>query len=60
MTRFEIDLKTTNAAFDPPDPEISRILRDIADKLEAGNLNGGTIMDINGNPVGGWFTDHDN
>ena len=56
MTRFEIDIKTENEAFDPPGPEIARILRDIADQVEANKYTDGLpIFDINGNPVGAWF-----
>ena len=53
--KFTLNLTTDNEAFDPdPRPELARILRGIADKVE----NGGeieffqTILDLNGNDVG--------
>lgn len=48
-------INTDNAAFQPdPAPEIARILRKIADRVEAGLSDYGhlTILDANGNTVG--------
>lgn len=54
---FELKFDTDNAAFtDDCAAECARILREIADKLEAGK-NGGPVMDYNGNGVGMWDLD---
>jgi hypothetical protein len=50
-------LTCENAAFeDDPGPECVRILRAIADQIEAGRdaYNYQTIFDANGNDVGRW------
>ncbi len=55
MARFTVQLSTDNAAFDPdPAPELARIMRKIADTIEAGDDIGQflTIFDVNGNDVG--------
>ncbi len=55
MARFTVQLSTDNAAFDPdPAPELARIMRKIADTIEAGDDIGQflTILDVNGNDVG--------
>lgn len=53
---FVVRIDTDNAAFeDDPRPELARILRVIADKVEqSGNEIGWfqTVRDINGNDVG--------
>lgn len=52
---FKMIFATDNAAFeDDPVYEVARILRDTADKLEAGRdaSHFQTILDINGNDVG--------
>lgn len=55
---FELEFKTDNAAFaDFPATECARILRDIANKLERGESDGGPIRDANGNTVGHWRID---
>ena len=55
--KFKLNIKSDNAAFadDGNDGknEVARILREIADKLEAGGGRGHCI-DINGNKVGEW------
>lgn len=51
---FIVEMKTDNAAFDPdPSAEIARILRNLADMVDAGAA-GPTVplTDINGNKVG--------
>lgn len=53
-----IEFDTNNSAFDNSDglhgrAEIARILRNIADKVEEGRVDG-SIRDINGNRVGNW------
>lgn len=47
-----ITIHTDGAAFDPdPRPEVARILRDLADRLEAGH-DPEKLRDINGNAAG--------
>ena len=53
---FEMSFKTDNAAFDEWLQEIPRILRDVADHTERGEV-GGNIIDVNGNTVGLWSLD---
>lgn len=50
MFRLEID--TDNAAFEYPS-ELGRLLREVADKLDAGKVSG-KVRDINGNTCGKW------
>ena len=53
--KFELWIYTDNAAFDsPPNIEVARILRGIANGLDAGEdyLFYETLRDINGNDVG--------
>lgn len=51
---FTLSFTMDNAAFeDEPATESARILRDIAEKVEAGH-GGGKIRDINGNSIGTW------
>lgn len=54
-TFFIESIPHDNAAFDDGNcpNEIARILRDIADKVEAGAI-AGTTCDINGNRLGEW------
>lgn len=49
---FTLTFKTQNAAFDSG-VEVSRILREIADKVES-DYSEGTAKDVNGNTVGEW------
>ena len=61
LNRFVMDIRTDNAAFaDDAAPEVARILRDIASRLESGST-GAPVHDINGNRVGSWRleTEHD-
>jgi hypothetical protein len=52
MDRFALTINCTNAAFDDdPRPEIARILRELADRLDGGITQGG-VHDVNGNTVG--------
>jgi hypothetical protein len=46
-----IRINMENAAFDEPASELSRILREIAERVENGDSDF-TVMDINGNSVG--------
>jgi hypothetical protein len=48
---FTVTLNTDNAAFDEPHGEIARILRELADRIEAGKFTR-SLHDINGNAVG--------
>ena len=57
---LRIEIATDNAAFHNegehnPGPEASRLLRDVAKKVEAGATEG-KIIDINGNTVGRFDT----
>ena len=55
MEKFTLYIKCDGAAFDEtPASEIARILRSVADKIEAEGPSGfyETIRDINGNDVG--------
>lgn len=57
---FTLKIETDNAAFDENHgEEVARILREIADNLNFGNVFGldGTARDINGNTVGEWTLD---
>lgn len=53
--KFVLNIDCGNAAFDPdPVPEVARILREVADRLESGAFprNSVNVRDINGNTVG--------
>lgn len=51
---FKLEFRTGNAAFeDCAEQEISRILKEIANKVEDGST-GGKVKDINGNTIGEW------
>ena len=53
--KFELWIYTDNAAFDsPPNIEVARILREVANRLDAGEDYHfyETLRDINGNDVG--------
>lgn len=60
MSVFKIEISTDNAAFqDDPGAEVARILREVAERVEAGELSR-TVRDYNGNGVGSfWFEDVD-
>lgn len=47
-----IKVKMDNAAFDEPGAELARILRDIAERIESGEVMAFTLFDVNGNAVG--------
>jgi hypothetical protein len=55
---LQINIQTDNAAFDDRCPqETARILRELADKIEAGigsGLERGVLIDSNGNSTGTW------
>ena len=54
---FKLTFRTDNAAFsDYPELEIARILRETADRVEAGHAGLGHIHDFNGNTVGNFNT----
>jgi cytochrome c-type biogenesis protein CcmH/NrfF len=55
---FVLKVGCDNAAFEDPDIEVSRILREVAGRVEAGQKNG-RIMDVNGNSVGEFFFNFD-
>lgn len=50
---FTLKINTENAAFDLMATELSRILREVARKIERGE-EPGSVRDINGNTVGFW------
>lgn len=57
LTRFSVAINTESAAFeDDPAPELARILRHIAQRIEDGETGDmfQTILDENGNDVGRW------
>jgi len=47
---FKLTIKMDNAAFEDREGEVARILREIANKVEAGYWSG-TARDYNGNDV---------
>jgi hypothetical protein len=50
---IKIEIKTDNSAFEPdPNWEVARILRHLADLLNAGHDGDIPLKDINGNMVG--------
>lgn len=60
MSRLKVDIQCDNDAFvdlsayDGFDrAEVSRILRRLADRIDAG-VTGGDVRDLNGNKVGNW------
>lgn len=63
MSRFTLTIATDNAAFDPNEGgdvsgEVARILREVADKVESGRLEG-VLRDINGANVGQYHHSED-
>jgi hypothetical protein len=53
---LKLTLHTHNAAFDDESTEVARILRELADKIEAGRTSG-RLFDVNGNACGNWAFD---
>ena len=52
---FTVKFNMDNAAFtDYPEAEVSRILNKAIDQVNSGNMEGLSIVDINGNKVGRW------
>lgn len=49
---FELNIELENAAFEDDSSELSRILKELADKLDQGSTEPGSVRDINGNKVG--------
>jgi hypothetical protein len=58
MASFSLAFMADNAAFDADcgRPEIARILRDLADRIEVGVIRS-RVFDVNGNHVGSWVYD---
>lgn len=53
MRRFIMHAELESAAFHPdPGPEVARILRRLADRLEEGEQGDWNLLDVNGNSVG--------
>jgi hypothetical protein len=59
--RFALELECSNAAFGNTHAErceeIARILRALADRLDANTAEPGRLRDSNGNTVGDWNMD---
>lgn len=54
---FQLKIHNSGAAFDDaPEYEVARILRELADKVEAGRTSG-RVFDLNGNACGNWAFD---
>ena len=49
---FRLTIKCDNAAFDPPEVEIARLLRIAAYRVEQHGSKDGCLLDINGHSVG--------
>ncbi len=47
-----VEVKMDNDAFSEPAIELARILRDIADRIEGGEVMAFSLRDANGNTVG--------
>ena len=55
-SNFTLNIDCENLAFeDDAAPELARLLREIADRIESGSM-AGNIRDINGNRVGSFKT----
>jgi hypothetical protein len=53
MEKITIEIETGNAAFDDaPATEIARILRNAAERIEGGDVDGFPLYDLNGNKCG--------
>lgn len=52
--QFTMTVDTNNATFDDGLSPLCDILRDVADKLEAGEMRA-TLLDVNGNTIGGYL-----
>ena len=50
---FRLGIELGNDAMQTPE-DVADALRDIADRIERGDLTGGGIRDENGNTVGSW------
>ena len=51
--KFKLEIDCSNAAFEEePEYEVARILRELADKLEADGSLAHPVFDFNGNRVG--------
>lgn len=52
--QFKLTIDTDNAAFDDGPDELARLLREVADEVEAPHGHTRSILDVNGNRVGSW------
>jgi len=52
--KYSISIECSNAAFidQGPEQELSRILRDLADRLDSEGITDRALFDLNGNRVG--------
>lgn len=58
MSIFQLEIALKGEAFSPdPGPELIRLVRSVADKLEADPLasSSGGVKDLNGNRCGSWW-----
>jgi hypothetical protein len=53
-TTFKLYIDTDNAAFESGPDELARLLRKVADEVEAPHGHTRSILDVNGNRVGSW------
>lgn len=58
--RFVLEMKCNGAAFEGEDfgPEVGRILRQVAERVEGGR-EAGNMLDTNGNAVGSFGVEQD-
>jgi len=54
MSKFILEIKTDNAAFDELEHETVRILEDVIDDILYHDRKQGSIRDLNGNTVGSY------
>ena len=56
MSSFHLEIALVGDAFTPePGPELTRLVRRVADKLGEPGVASGAILDLNGNRVGTYW-----
>lgn len=55
QVKLSVDLESGNAAFDPAEGEIARILAELSESIRKGRAGKFTLRDHNGNAVGSAF-----
>lgn len=53
---FQLQVHTSNSAFENESAEVARILRELAERVESGRTSG-RVFDLNGNACGNWAFD---